>query len=76
MSISPCRRPKSRDRRDFRIRQYITANHNPVLALEEACYLDWTDSQVRVEGATCWHYTVGGDRRPLAPGSFLPPIPE
>jgi dipeptidase E len=63
--------PEESESHDFRIRQYITANHNPVLALEEACYLDWSDTQVRVEGATAWHYTVDGARRPLAPGSTV-----
>jgi peptidase E len=65
--------PEESESRDFRIRQYIAVNRRPVLALEEACYLDWTDTTVTVQGATCWRYTVDGDRQPLAPGATFAP---
>ena len=65
--------PEESESRDFRIRQYIQVNRRPVLALEEACYLDWSDTAVLVRGATAWHYTVAGDRIPLAPGSTVAP---
>jgi peptidase E len=69
-TLPPEDEPESRD---FRIRQYITVNRRPVLALEETCNLEWTDSEVRVHGATCWLYTTSGERRPLLPGSTFSP---
>lgn len=65
--------PEESESRDYRIRQYIAANQIPVLALEEDCNLVWTDRTVTVQGATCWRYTVDGDRQPLAPGTSFAP---
>lgn len=66
--------PDESESRDFRIRQYISVNRNPVLALEELCNLEWTDTEVRVHGATAWLYTVDGERRALPPGSTFSPV--
>jgi peptidase E len=65
--------PDEPESRDFRIREYIAFNQRPVLALEETCNLEWTDTEVRVHGATCWRYTTAGDRERLPPGSLFPP---
>ena len=65
--------PDESESRDFRIREYMAVNGNPVLALEERCNLAWTASAVQVHDGTAWHYTPDGGRRPLPPGSRFTP---
>ncbi|MDQ2808542.1 MAG: Type 1 glutamine amidotransferase-like domain-containing protein [Chloroflexota bacterium] len=61
--------PDEAESRDFRIREYVAVNGNPVLALEERCNLAWTDGEVQVHDGRAWRYTPDGDRQLLPPGS-------